>query len=73
MSQGKSTGVVSSSSTPQLQAGEILPKLSSFPAKQVAEEMTLLDASLLRMIKASELENGVWMKKDKVSGGWVDG
>ncbi len=46
---------------------ESFPKLHSFPAKVVAEELTLLDARLLRMIKTSELEDGVWMKKDKVS------
>lgn len=43
-----------------------LPKLHTFQAKEVADEMTLLDAGLLRMIKTSELEDGVWMKKDKV-------
>ena len=43
-----------------------LPRLHSFPAKEVAEEMTLMDAGLLRMIKTSELEDGVWMKKEKV-------
>lgn len=69
MSQGKNSGVASSPSTSQLQAGEVFPKLHGFPAKQVAEEMTLLDASLLRLIKAGELEDGVWMKKTKVSGG----
>ena len=42
-------------------------KLCNFPPRDVAEEMTLLDAGLLRLIKASELENGAWMKKDKVS------
>ena len=47
-------------------AQECFPKLYSFPAKAVAEELTLLDASMLRMIKTSELEDGVWMKKDKV-------
>lgn len=41
-------------------------KLFGFPARDVAEEMTLLDAGLLRLIKASELEDGAWMKKDKV-------
>lgn len=45
---------------------ESFPKLHSYPAKTVAEELTLLDASLLRMIKTAELEDGVWMKKDKV-------
>lgn len=45
---------------------ENLPKLHTFPAKEVADEMTLLDARLLRLIKSSELEDGVWMKKDKV-------
>jgi len=43
-------------------------KLYGFSAKDVAEEMTLMDAGLLRLIKASELEDGAWMKKDKVSG-----
>lgn len=46
---------------------EVMPKLCSFSPKLVAEEMTLLDAGLLRLIKTSELENGVWMKKDKVA------
>lgn len=41
-------------------------KLYGFSAREVAEEMTLLDAGLLRHIKTSELENGAWMKKDKV-------
>ncbi len=41
-------------------------RLCSFPAREVAEEMTLMDASLLRLIKASELQDGAWMKKDKV-------
>jgi len=41
-------------------------KLHGFSARAVAEELALLDASLLRMIKTSELENGAWMKKDKV-------
>lgn len=41
-------------------------KLYGFPAREVSEEMTLLDAGLLRLIKASELDNGAWMKKDKV-------
>lgn len=50
---------------------ESFPKLHCFPAKTVAEELTLLDASLLRMIKPSELEDGVWMKKDKVGWGWA--
>ena len=42
-------------------------KLYGFSAKDVAEEMTLMDAGLLRLIKANELEDGAWMKKDKVS------
>lgn len=45
---------------------ENLPRLHSFTAKEVAAELTLLDAGLLRMIKTSELEDGVWMKKNKV-------
>lgn len=43
-----------------------LPRLHAFPAKEVGGELTLIDASLLRKIKTSELEDGVWMKKDKV-------
>lgn len=54
------------SPSPQIQLEEDLPKLHSFAAKEVAGELSLLDAGLLRMIKTSELENGVWMKKDKV-------
>lgn len=41
-------------------------RLCGFPAREVAEEMTLMDAGLLRLIKASELQDGAWMKKDKV-------
>lgn len=41
-------------------------KLHGFPTKEVADEMTLLDAGLLRLIKTKELEKGAWMKKDKV-------
>ncbi len=41
-------------------------KLHSFNPREVAEELCLLDAELLRKIAPSELEGGVWMKKDKV-------
>ena len=41
-------------------------KLFSYNAREVAEELCLLDAELLRKIGPSELEGGVWMKKDKV-------
>lgn len=42
-------------------------KLHSYNAKEVADELCLLDSELLRNIKPSELEGGVWMKKDQVS------
>ena len=32
-------------------------------AKEVAEELTLMDAELLAKIERKELENGAWMKK----------
>ena len=47
---------------------ENLPNLHSFAPREVAGELALLDAGLLRLIKTSELEDGVWMKKDKVGG-----
>ncbi len=44
-------------------------KLHQFPPKEVAEELSLMDAQLLRKIVPEELQNGAWMKKDsKVSG-----
>ena len=41
-------------------------KLHQFSPKEVAEELTLMDAELLRKIASEELENGAWMKRDKV-------
>ena len=41
-------------------------KLHQFSPKEVAEELSLMDAELLRKIASKELENGTWMKKDKV-------
>ena len=42
------------------------------PARQVAEELLLWDAEMLRKIAPLELEGGAWMKKNKVgdAGGW---
>ncbi|XP_064400571.1 uncharacterized protein LOC135346767 isoform X2 [Halichondria panicea] len=39
-------------------------KLHQFPPKEVAEELSLMDAQLLRKIGPEELQNGAWMKKD---------
>ena len=41
-------------------------KLHQFSPKEVAEELSLMDAELLRKIAPEELENGAWMKRDKV-------
>lgn len=49
-----------------------LPNLHSFAPGEVAGELSLLDAGLLRLIKTSELEDGVWMKKDKVVGQFAE-
>ncbi len=49
-------------------ASDSLPnkKLHQFNPCEVADELCLLDADLLRRILHTELEGGVWMKKDKV-------
>lgn len=38
-------------------------RLYMHSAKEVAEELTLMDAELLAKIERKELENGAWMKK----------
>ena len=38
-------------------------KLHLCPAREVAEELTLMDAEMLRRISPDELKNGAWMKK----------
>lgn len=42
-------------------------KLHHLPPRELAEELTLMDAELLRKIQPRELEDGAWMDKDKVS------
>lgn len=42
-------------------------KLHLYDSLEVAEELTMLDSELLRKIDQEELQNGAWMKKDKVS------
>ena len=44
-------------------------KLNEYRSREVAEELCLMDSELLRKIDAAELQNGAWMKKDKVCGG----
>ena len=41
--------------------------LHSHPPMDVAEELTLMDAEMLRKISADELRNGAWMDKAKVT------
>lgn len=41
----------------------LLGKLYAQSAQKIAEELTLMDAELLRRIERKELENGAWMKK----------
>ena len=41
-------------------------RLHSYQPQEVAEELCLMDAELLRKIGPKELENGAWMKQDKV-------
>ena len=41
-------------------------KLLCYPPREVAQELCLMDAELLRKIQPEELEHGAWMKKDKV-------
>jgi len=55
--------VPGSDETPQ-----VARKLHHLPPREVAEELTLMDAELLRRIQPSELEDGAWMDKtSKVS------
>ena len=44
-------------------------KLNEYRSREVAEELCLMDSELLRKIEPAELQNGAWMKKDKVCGG----
>ena len=41
-------------------------KLNEYRSREVAEELCLMDSELLRKIEPAELQNGAWMKKDKV-------
>ena len=41
-------------------------RLHSHPPMDVAEELTLMDAEMLRKISADEISNGAWMDKAKV-------
>jgi len=41
-------------------------KLHSYQPQEVAEELCLMDAELIRKIRPEELGNGGWMKEDKV-------
>ena len=43
-----------------------LKKLHQFNPRDVADELSILDAEMLRQIDPKELEGGAWMKKDKV-------
>ena len=43
-------------------------KLNEYRSREVAEELCLMDSELLRKIEPAELQNGAWMKKDKVCG-----
>lgn len=42
-------------------------KLHHYSPQEVAEELCLIDAELLRKIRPEELEKGAWMKNDKVN------
>ena len=44
-------------------------RLSEYSSRHVAEELCLVDSELLRKIDPNELQNGAWMKKEKVDGG----
>lgn len=44
-----------------------LTKLWKFNLRQVAEHLTRIDSDMLKSICILELQNGNWMKKDKVS------
>ena len=41
-------------------------KLNDYSSRDVAEELCLIDSELLRKIDPNELQNGAWMKKEKV-------
>ena len=41
-------------------------RLNEYSSREVAEELCLMDSELLRRIDPGELQNGAWMKKDKV-------
>ena len=41
-------------------------KLHVAPPREVAGELTLMDAEILRRIDTAELENGAWMDKERV-------
>ena len=41
-------------------------KLHLCSARELAEQLTLVDAEMLRRISPDELKNGAWMGKDKV-------
>ncbi len=41
----------------------IFTKLHQYPAKEVAVELTLIDAELLRRIQPEELQDAAWTKK----------
>ena len=41
-------------------------KLYLYGSREVAEELSVMDSELLRKINPEELQNGAWMKKDKV-------
>ena len=43
-----------------------LKKLHQFNPRDVASELSILDAEMIRQIGPGELEGGAWMKKDKV-------
>jgi len=42
-------------------------KLHHWPSREVANELCVMDAELIRSIKPEELEGGAWMKEDKVN------
>ncbi len=41
--------------------------IHQYPPREVAMELCLMDSQLLRKISPQELEDGAWMKADKVS------
>ena len=42
-------------------------KLYQYGCREVAQELAVMDAEMLRKIVPEELQNGAWMKKDKVA------